>query len=99
MGQNMIMRFPRRLHDVQCLCLMQADNPGVWILHCHLTVHFVIGQALYIVEDKTAISAPPPGMPQCPSTCGYSYGLLNQTTVAARYGNSGFETPDEVVIG
>ena len=78
---------------------MQADNPGVWLLHCHQTVHFVIGQALYIVEAVDQISKPPSDIPQCPSTCTYSEGLLSQPTVAARYGDSGFETADEVLVG
>ncbi|KAJ2511298.1 ferroxidase fet3 [Coemansia sp. RSA 2049] len=28
----------------------RADNPGIWLLHCHLDIHFAMGMALAIVE-------------------------------------------------
>ncbi|KAJ2701386.1 ferroxidase fet3 [Coemansia sp. IMI 209128] len=28
----------------------RADNPGVWMLHCHMDIHFVMGLALTFIE-------------------------------------------------
>ncbi|KAJ2830770.1 ferroxidase fet3 [Coemansia furcata] len=28
----------------------RADNPGVWMFHCHLDIHFVMGMALTFIE-------------------------------------------------
>ncbi|KAJ2734444.1 ferroxidase fet3 [Coemansia sp. BCRC 34962] len=28
----------------------RADNPGVWLLHCHMDIHFVLGMAMTFVE-------------------------------------------------
>ena len=73
----------------------QGDNPGVWLLHCHLTAHFAIGQALYIVEAPELIGPPPSDYPVCPSTCEYSEGPYTIPYVNQKYGDSGFETSDE----
>ncbi|KAJ1803121.1 ferroxidase fet3, partial [Coemansia sp. RSA 2598] len=29
---------------------LRADNPGVWIFHCHLDIHHSMGMAMTIVE-------------------------------------------------
>ncbi|XP_004491004.1 laccase-5 [Cicer arietinum] len=47
-----------------------ADNPGVWILHCHLDVHIAWGLAtVLLVEDGEglleSIEAPPEDLPLC----------------------------------
>lgn len=43
-----------------------ADNPGTWMLHCHLNFHSEIGMALLVkigsVED---VPKPPLNWPQC----------------------------------
>ena len=37
-----------------------ADNPGVWLLHCHIDWHTVMGMAVVFVEgDPTDLSPPP----------------------------------------
>jgi hephaestin len=37
---------------------MQADNPGTWLFHCHVSDHMTAGMlARYVVEDTTAPSA------------------------------------------
>ncbi|KAI8323257.1 hypothetical protein GQ54DRAFT_338753 [Martensiomyces pterosporus] len=28
----------------------RADNPGVWLLHCHMDIHFVLGMVMTFVE-------------------------------------------------
>ncbi|KAL3524014.1 hypothetical protein ACH5RR_016848 [Cinchona calisaya] len=47
-----------------------ADNPGVWLLHCHLDVHITWGLAMaFIVEDGVGelqkLEAPPADLPVC----------------------------------
>ncbi|CAN6454093.1 unnamed protein product [Victoria cruziana] len=48
----------------------RADNPGVWLLHCHFDSHFVWGMTtVFIVKDgptnETSMLPPPPYMPKC----------------------------------
>ncbi|XP_078446928.1 laccase-7-like [Wolffia australiana] len=47
-----------------------ANNPGVWIMHCHLDVHLPLGMAMaFVVEDgpTAASKLPPPpiDLPRC----------------------------------
>ncbi|KAL9226726.1 hypothetical protein vseg_002504 [Gypsophila vaccaria] len=47
-----------------------ADNPGVWIMHCHLDVHIKWGLAMaFLVEDGVGefetLEAPPEDLPIC----------------------------------
>ncbi|MBA0867963.1 hypothetical protein Goshw_006652 [Gossypium schwendimanii] len=47
-----------------------ADNPGVWIMHCHLDVHISWGLAMaFLVENGVGelqtIQLPPPDLPIC----------------------------------
>ncbi|XP_037440534.1 putative laccase-17 [Triticum dicoccoides] len=47
-----------------------ADNPGVWLMHCHLDVHITWGLAMaFLVEDGVgelqSLGAPPPDLPIC----------------------------------
>ncbi|GAA0145756.1 oxidase [Lithospermum erythrorhizon] len=48
----------------------QANNPGVWFIHCHVEVHLPIGLAsAFIVENgptpSTTLPPPPSDLPQC----------------------------------
>ncbi|KAA8516345.1 hypothetical protein F0562_016638 [Nyssa sinensis] len=48
----------------------RANNPGVWLMHCHLDVHLPIGLAMaFVVENgptpSTTLPPPPPDLPQC----------------------------------
>lgn len=47
-----------------------ADNPGVWIMHCHLDVHITWGLAMaFLVEDGVgelqSLAPPPADLPLC----------------------------------
>ncbi|XP_047070588.1 laccase-14-like [Lolium rigidum] len=47
-----------------------ADNPGVWVMHCHLDAHLPFGLAMaFEVDDgptpDTVLPPPPPDYPQC----------------------------------
>ncbi|XP_031475696.1 laccase-14-like isoform X1 [Nymphaea colorata] len=48
----------------------RANNPGVWLLHCHFERHFTWGMAtVFIVKNgptnETSMLPPPPYMPKC----------------------------------
>ncbi|KAK4480996.1 hypothetical protein RD792_011864 [Penstemon davidsonii] len=48
----------------------RANNPGVWLMHCHLDVHLPWGLATaFVVEDgptpSTRLPPPPPDFPKC----------------------------------
>ncbi|KAM0822205.1 hypothetical protein ACQ4PT_071655 [Festuca glaucescens] len=48
----------------------RADNPGVWLMHCHLDVHITWGLAMaFLVEDGygelESLEAPPIDFPMC----------------------------------
>ncbi|KAF3619459.1 putative leucine-rich repeat receptor-like protein kinase IMK3-like [Capsicum annuum] len=47
-----------------------ADNPGVWLMHCHLDVHITWGLAMaFLVEngisELESLEAPPEDLPVC----------------------------------
>lgn len=47
-----------------------ADNPGVWLMHCHIDSHLVIGLAMsFLVENGVgelqSVIPPPPDLPRC----------------------------------
>ncbi|KAI4342576.1 hypothetical protein MLD38_027189 [Melastoma candidum] len=47
-----------------------ADNPGVWLMHCHLDVHLPLGLAMaFVVENgptpSTTLPPPPQDLPRC----------------------------------
>jgi len=43
----------------------KADNPGWWMLHCHVDIHLVDGMAalIHVVDDKPFVL--PDGIPRC----------------------------------
>ncbi|KAK3445167.1 laccase-7 [Eucalyptus grandis] len=48
----------------------QANNPGAWILHCHLDAHLTFGLATVIIVENgptpsSMLPPPPPDLPQC----------------------------------
>ncbi|XVF38997.1 hypothetical protein PTKIN_Ptkin01aG0000400 [Pterospermum kingtungense] len=48
----------------------KADNPGVWLLHCHIERHMTWGmKTVFIVKDgdhpEETLLPPPPDMPPC----------------------------------
>lgn len=51
---------------------LQADNPGTWLLHCHILWHQYMGQVVTFAEAVDRVGAPPAGLPQCPQTCTYN---------------------------
>ncbi|GMP50966.1 hypothetical protein CsSME_00017374 [Camellia sinensis var. sinensis] len=48
----------------------QANNPGVWLMHCHMDVHLPWGLSMaFVVENgptsSTSLPPPPADLPQC----------------------------------
>ncbi|XP_052172049.1 laccase-7-like isoform X2 [Diospyros lotus] len=48
----------------------QANNPGVWLMHCHMDTHLMWGQSMaFLVENgptrETSLPPPPPDLPKC----------------------------------
>ena len=44
---------------------IKADNPGVWSMHCQVSLHMVDGMFLLLNESYPNHPPPPPGFPQC----------------------------------
>ena len=42
-----------------------ADNPGYWIMHCHVETHTIEGMAVVINETASRSTPPPSGMRTC----------------------------------
>ena len=68
----------------------QADNPGLWNLHCHTDYHLFMGQKVYFLEQADQISQPPAGFPACPAACTYNFAAWAPGTVQQMFGASGY---------
>ncbi|XP_021370300.1 laccase-3-like isoform X2 [Mizuhopecten yessoensis] len=44
---------------------IKADNPGVWIMHCHIELHSTDGMAMLLNNSYGMYPPPPRGFPQC----------------------------------
>merc|ERR1712131_237612 len=44
----------------------KADNPGMWLLHCHTFTHLMEGQAILLDVTDKGIPPVPPNFPTCP---------------------------------
>ena len=42
-----------------------ADNPGYWLMHCHVETHTIEGLSIIINETATKNTLPPDGMRTC----------------------------------
>jgi len=47
----------------------KADNPGVWLMHCHIAFHASSGLALQIIENNSSIRIPPQNKKVLDDTC------------------------------
>lgn len=68
-----------------------ADNPGVWLSHCHVLWHVYFGQALAFVVEPDRIPAAPRGMPRCPSRCAASIAPWDQAYVDKTWGTTNYD--------
>lgn len=44
---------------------IRSDNPGLWILHCHIELHNLDGMAMVVNESLGHVPPPPQGFPEC----------------------------------
>ena len=72
--------------------MWQADNPGLWLFHCHIMWHQMMGQGLLFSENPQLTKAAPKDLPLCPTSCPAAAAPWLPSTVQALYGNTGFET-------
>ena len=49
-----------------------ADNPGTWLLHCHIFYHQYMGQLLAFYYGLNQLPPPPSTLPTCPASCIYT---------------------------
>lgn len=75
---------------IHWLSAAQADNPGLWNLHCHTDYHLFMGQKVYFLEQADQIAQPPAGFPACPSSCMYNFAAWAPGTVRQMFGASGY---------
>ena len=80
--------FRDMAYDRQCLA--QADNPGVWMMHCHVDWHMFMGQKMYFSVEPETAPQPPSDLPQCPSDCLYNFGPFTPDYVEDKWGDSGY---------
>jgi len=52
-------------HDGWVTIRMLANNPGVWLLHCHITWHMQMGMTLILAYPPSSLPPPPDHFPVC----------------------------------
>ena len=68
-----------------------ADNPGVWLFHCHTSWHLLFGQALSFVVAPEEIPGQPAGLPRCPAECAASIATWDQVYVNRVWGSTNYD--------
>ena len=62
--------------DGWVLLRFNADNPGVWPMHCHIGWHEFMGQSMHFAVDVENIPPTPEGvLPECKAECFYTAAL------------------------
>ena len=74
----------------------KADNPGPWLLHCHIAWHASSGLAFQILENKDRMVIPPKNQYAMKETCakwdkwvGNTTNLWNKTSAIEFQDDSG----------
>jgi len=62
-----------------------ADNPGVWLFHCHIAAHAVLGMGLVIITQPDEVSLPPPGAMACANSSLQEAALRSSSAVAPQH--------------
>ena len=44
----------------------KADNPGLWLFHCHTFSHLLEGQSVLLDVSDKGVPPVPPNFPTCP---------------------------------
>ncbi|CAL1531522.1 unnamed protein product [Lymnaea stagnalis] len=74
---------------------IRADNPGVWVMHCHIEMHMLDGMMLMLNESFGRHPPPPSDFPKC-GDFPYTDKPQNQTEVPVP--NNGDSDDDQIVI-
>lgn len=73
--------------DTYTIFRFVADNPGTWLLHCHVPFHHFMGQAMAFAEATSKIKQKKPkDMPRCPSPCQFTTGPWNISYTNDQFG-------------
>ena len=86
--QFTLTKHPRAISGV--IFSLQADNPGLWIMHCHIDWHRYMGQKMYFATSPQEAGQPPDDLPSCPSQCLYNFGGFKPSYVKGRWGGTGY---------
>ncbi|KAJ2908873.1 ferroxidase fet3, partial [Coemansia aciculifera] len=76
----------------------RADNPGVWFLHCHLDVHFIMGMAMTFVEAPDVLQRTQIVPPQMLEFCkAQGFGTWGNAAGNDGYNFAGLPDPPRIV--
>ncbi|KAG8640954.1 hypothetical protein MANES_13G089110v8 [Manihot esculenta] len=76
---NPIMKNTVPLHSYGWTALrFRADNPGIWLFHCHIESHFFMGMMVLFESGSEMVSEPP----QANMGCGATKRFIDNTTPA-----------------
>lgn len=51
--------------DRYAVIRIKADNPGLWLMHCHIELHATNGMAMVLNESFTKLPRTPTNFPIC----------------------------------
>ncbi|KAJ0097158.1 hypothetical protein Patl1_27321 [Pistacia atlantica] len=67
--KNPIMKNTVPLHPYGWTALrFQANNPGIWLFHCHIEAHFLLGMLVLFESGSSMVSVPPQANMGCGKT-------------------------------
>lgn len=73
----------------------RTDNPGFWIMHCHLEAHMDIGMAVVLqVGDISELPKPPMDFPTCSNFKGKSLSKSSDKSKSAENHNNFLQLPE-----
>lgn len=60
--------FPLSVYNFSYVVIrIRADNPGLWLIHCHLELHMLDGMTMMLNESFNKQPSPPADFPRCRS--------------------------------
>ena len=72
-----------------------SNNPGFWLLHCHIEPHLLMGMAVIINEAEDRQPPPPPGM----RTCGNFEWSVEEFDKALEFDPDDPDDDDSAIVG
>ncbi|XP_064606091.1 uncharacterized protein LOC135470972 [Liolophura sinensis] len=71
---------------------IRGDNPGLWILHCHIQIHSMGGMAMLLNEAPSRIGPTPANFPECRGFVTYA-DSVETPSLGTHYPRSSPSTP------